>query len=60
AGSAAECLKALKTQTFDCMVLDLSLGDTSVFDLLENLSQDHDYAFPPVIVYTGHDLSEDE
>jgi CheY-like chemotaxis protein/signal transduction histidine kinase len=61
AGTAAECLRLLKEQTFDCMVLDLSLPDASGFSLLETLSGGRDYAFPPVIVYTGHDLSaEDE
>jgi CheY-like chemotaxis protein/signal transduction histidine kinase/CHASE3 domain sensor protein len=59
-GTAAECLELLKQQTFDCMVLDLSLPDASGFSLLETLSQAGG-AFPPVIVYTGHDLSpEDE
>jgi CheY-like chemotaxis protein len=56
-GTAAECLELLQQQTFDCMVLDLSLPDASGFSLLETLSQDGDHAFPPVIVYTGHDLS---
>lgn len=61
AGTAAECLELLKKQTFDCMVLDLSLPDATGFSLLETLSGEGDYAFPPVIVYTGHDLSaEDE
>jgi CheY-like chemotaxis protein len=59
-GTAAECLEQLKQQTFDCMVLDLSLPDASGFSLLETLSQDGDHAFPPVIVYTGHDLSADD
>jgi CheY-like chemotaxis protein len=59
-GTAAECLEQLKAQTFDCMVLDLSLPDASGFSLLETLSQDGDHAFPPVIVYTGHDLSADD
>ena len=58
-GTAAECLQQLKEQTFDCMVLDLSLPDASGFSLLETLSQG-DHAFPPVIVYTGHDLSADD
>ncbi len=58
-GTAAECLEALRSQTFDCMVLDLSLPDASGFSLLESLSQG-DHAFPPVIVYTGHDLSADD
>jgi CheY-like chemotaxis protein/signal transduction histidine kinase/CHASE3 domain sensor protein len=61
AGTAAECLRLLKAQTFDCMVLDLSLPDASGYSLLETLSGEGDYAFPPVIVYTGHDLTaEDE
>ena len=61
AGTAAECLRLLKKQTFDCMVLDLSLPDASGFSLLKALSKEGDYAFPPVIVYTGRDLTaEDE
>ena len=59
-GTAAECLDALKRETFDCMVLDLSLPDASGYSLLETLSQDGDHAFPPVIVYTGRDLSADD
>jgi CheY-like chemotaxis protein/signal transduction histidine kinase/CHASE3 domain sensor protein len=55
--TAAECLEALRDQTFDCMVLDLNLPDASGFTLLETLSKEGTYAFPPVIVYTGHDLS---
>ena len=59
-GTAAECLEKLKHETFDCMVLDLSLPDASGFSLLETLSQDGEHPFPPVIVYTGHDLSADD
>jgi CheY-like chemotaxis protein/CHASE3 domain sensor protein len=57
AGTAAECLTLLQAQTFDCMVLDLSLPDASGYSLLETLSREGAYAFPPVIVYTGRDLS---
>ncbi|WP_234731451.1 response regulator, partial [Acidocella facilis] len=60
AGTAAECLELLRTQTFDCMVLDLSLPDTSGYALLETLSQQDAYSFPPVIVYTGRELSADD
>lgn len=60
AGTAAECLELLKEQTFDCMVLDLSLPDASGYSLLETLSQEGAYSFPPVIVYTGRDLSADD
>jgi CheY-like chemotaxis protein len=60
ASSAAECLEQLKSTTFDCMVLDLSLPDASGFKLLETVSNEEAYSFPPVIVYTGRDLSPDE
>ncbi len=59
-GTAAECLERLRADTFDCMVLDLSLPDASGFALLEQLHQDQSHSFPPVIVYTGHDLSTDD
>jgi CheY-like chemotaxis protein len=42
------------------MVLDLTLPDSSGYALLETLSREEAYSFPPVIVYTGRDLSEDE
>jgi signal transduction histidine kinase/CheY-like chemotaxis protein/CHASE3 domain sensor protein len=60
AGTAAECLELLREQTFDCMVLDLSLPDASGYSLLETLSREGAYSFPPVIVYTGRDLSADD
>ncbi len=60
ASTAAECLDELKSRTFDCMVLDLSLPDSSGYALLETLSREEAYSFPPVIVYTGRDLSAEE
>ncbi len=59
-GTAADCLAQLRQQTFDCMVLDLTLPDASGFALLQQLSEEGDHSFPPVIVYTGHDLSADD
>jgi len=59
-GTAAETLGHLRDQTFDCMVLDLTLPDASGYQLLETLSKEEAYSFPPVIVYTGRDLSYDD
>jgi len=59
-GTVAESLDRLRSETFDCMVLDLSLPDASGFALLETLQEDQGHSFPPVIVYTGHDLSPDD
>src|SRR5690606_15288238 len=58
--TASEALEALGNSTFDCMVLDLSLPDASGYELLDQMAQDEDCAFPPVIVYTGRSLSSDE
>ncbi len=60
AETAAECLDRLRSATFDCMVLDLSLPDASGYSLLETLSREDAYSFPPAIVYTGRDLSSEE
>jgi CheY-like chemotaxis protein len=57
--TASQCLDLLRTTTVDCLVLDLSLPDASGFSLLEMISRE-DYAFPPVIVYTGRDLTAGE
>jgi signal transduction histidine kinase/DNA-binding response OmpR family regulator/CHASE3 domain sensor protein len=60
AATAAEALAALQANTFDCMVLDLSLPDVSGFELLEKMASHDDVPFPPVIVYTGRALSREE
>ena len=58
-GTVKEALKALHAQTFDCVVTDLTLPDESGFKLLESLSS-ADGPHPPVIVYTGRNLTLDE
>lgn len=58
--TAAECLERLRSETFDCMVLDMTLPDASGFEVLERLASDDTFSFPPVIVYTARELSEDE
>ncbi len=60
AHSAAQSFELLGRETFDCMVLDLNLPDASGLDLLERLSADESVSFPPVIVYTGRELSQEE
>lgn len=59
-GTAAECLERLREESFDCMVLDLMLPDASGYALLQTLSEDESHSFPPVIVYTGRDLTADD
>jgi CheY-like chemotaxis protein/CHASE3 domain sensor protein len=58
--SAGEALANLKDTTFDCMVVDLNLPDLSGYDLLEKMSLQDEVSFPPVIIYTGRDLTREE
>jgi CheY-like chemotaxis protein/signal transduction histidine kinase len=58
--NAAAALERLRSATYDCMVLDLTLPDTSGHELLERMAADDAYAFPPVIVYTGRAISAEE
>ena len=60
AGSAREALDVLHTQTVDCIILDLRLPDMSGFELLDRLGTDESIHKPPVIVYTGKELTQEE
>ena len=60
AGSIAEALVLIAAAPFDCMVMDLTLPDGSGYELLEHMSADTSYPFPPVIVYTGRALSRQD
>ncbi|EPR43969.1 multi-sensor hybrid histidine kinase [Desulfovibrio sp. X2] len=60
APSGAEAMKALREKHFDCVILDLGLPDMSGFELLTRLQNDPDVSVPPVIVYTGREMSKEE
>jgi CheY-like chemotaxis protein len=60
AATAAEGLAALKSQRFDCVVLDLGLPDMPGLDLIESIRKDPALHNLPVIVYTGRDLTPGE
>jgi len=60
-GTGQEAYDLLKTEHFDCMVLDLGLPDMSGFDLLGQIENDADIiAKPPIVIYSGKDLSRSE
>ncbi len=59
-GSGEEALRLLKSATFDCMIIDLKLPDMQGNELLERMSVEELCSFPPVIVYTGRNLTRDE
>lgn len=60
ADSISRAIKELETAPFDCVVMDLALPDGSGHDLLERMAADPAYSMPPVIVYTGRQLSADD
>jgi len=60
AGTGAEALERLRTEQFDCVVLDLRLPDMSGFDVLETLKSEAEISDVPVIVFTGRELSAEE
>ena len=60
AATGEETIRALKSKTFDCMILDLGLPDMSGFQLLKALEAEEGLTIPPVIVYTGRELTREE
>lgn len=61
AGTAEEALKVFEKVQVDCMVLDLGLPDMSGFELVRELEKKNkNKIIPPIIVYTGRDLTKQE
>ncbi|MBV4552097.1 response regulator [Pseudomonas sp. SWRI102] len=59
-GLAQQALELLRTNVYDCMIIDLKLPDMLGNDLLKRMSSEEICSFPPVIVYTGRNLTRDE
>jgi CheY-like chemotaxis protein len=59
-GSGEEALNLLRTQIFDCMIIDLKLPDMQGNELLQRMSLEELCSFPPVIVYTGRNRTREE
>jgi len=55
-----EALVLLRERVFDCMITDLRLPDMQGSELLKRMTAEEICAFPPVIVYTGRNLTRDE
>ncbi|RMV81030.1 Sensor histidine kinase/response regulator [Pseudomonas savastanoi pv. glycinea] len=59
-GFAQEALDLLRENVYDCMIIDLKLPDMLGNELLKRMSTEDICAFPPVIVYTGRNMTRDE
>ena len=60
AKTGQEAHDLLRSQQFDCMILDLGLPDCNGIELLRKLAADSSLTVPPVIIHTGRELSRDE
>src|SRR5262249_13806773 len=60
AGTGREALDRMRSDHFDCVVLDLRLPDISGFDLLTEVQHDERLRDTPIVVFTGRELTEKE
>ena len=60
AETGKEALKILKEEAIDCVILDLGLPDISGFELIKKLQNIKEGRIPPIIIYTGKELSKEE
>jgi len=60
AASGKEALEALRSNEYDCVVLDLGLPDMDGTEVLRALESDPRVVIPPVIVHTSRDITHDE
>jgi len=58
--SGEEAIEMLRLIKFDCIVMDLGLPDMTGFELLKKLEAEHKQDLPPVIIYTGKELTQEE
>ncbi|HEX9016536.1 MAG TPA: response regulator, partial [Chloroflexota bacterium] len=59
-GTGEEALATLKSGDVDCVVMDIGLPDMSGFDLIDKIRKDRTMHKPPIVVYTGRDLTQSE
>jgi CheY-like chemotaxis protein/CHASE3 domain sensor protein/GAF domain-containing protein len=59
-GTGEEALALLDQSPFDCIVLDLGLPDLNGVELIRAIHQKLGLAAPPIIVYTGKDMTRAE
>lgn len=60
AGTGKEALDVYRRYHIDCIVLDIGLPDMSGFDLIYKLENLKGHNIPPIIIYTGKELTKEE
>lgn len=60
ADNGEKAINMLKSNEYDCIILDLGLSDISGFELLEKIGNNKKIGEIPIIVYTGKELTKKE
>ncbi|MFE3868850.1 response regulator [Flavobacterium sp. LS2P90] len=60
AATGKEALELYEKNNIDCIILDIGLPDMSGFDLIQKLEDIKGHNMPPIIVYTGKELTKEE
>ncbi|KIA87739.1 hypothetical protein OA85_00520 [Flavobacterium sp. AED] len=60
AATGKEALALYQENHIDCIILDIGLPDMSGFDLINKLEDIKGHNMPPIIVYTGKELTKEE
>ncbi|MEJ7586546.1 MAG: response regulator [Ferruginibacter sp.] len=60
AATGNEAIEMYQQHHIDCIVLDIGLPDMTGFELIYKLENLKDKVIPPIIIYTGKELSKEE
>jgi CheY-like chemotaxis protein len=60
AANGKDACRHIKSKQFDCVILDLNLPDISGFEVLKKVTTNSKQILPPIIIYTGQELTDEE
>ncbi len=60
AATGKDAIAIYQQNHIDCMILDIGLPDMSGFDLIHKLENIKSQSMPPIIIYTGKELTKEE
>ncbi|WP_392436060.1 response regulator [Chlorogloeopsis fritschii PCC 9212] len=56
--TGSEALRAIASQHYDCLVLDLGLPDMDGFELIEQIKSSPNGEALPIVIYTGREINK--